>query len=661
MLNRRLVATLLGGGAGLVCSTSLAFGQPYAHGEPIEQVGDPTPETLPHCDMHLFPKNDNPHPEGIPAQTPFGWLYNYSYPPAYSSWADTPELSPWLPDRRPMMTVQLGSAKWAANSRGNPDYWWITSTYIDNNQNLRIREDTFDGRVPFDPLLAGQDKYSPNIPESMGGPVGGTFNSDNEWVMDGNVVRYAPNGVPDQFDALIRTILRWRDVGVRRVLLHLPAGVTAGKFLGFDSAHPNDPTYKIFAGTTQSMNQFLAMPLWKRDYFLGVPRSMGNFQSRNAWDEFLAAFCSNNNPDPMDIEVYIGGGIPVNGAGLDTERTDVNFPANDPNPGYVDRLVSYEGLDEDNEEVRAFVWREWNGIVTPPVPIDPRHTFTFFNPPNQPVQRHGNISHVYNAISPWFSAGINRIWFDTASENFSSSSPTDWGHERRWGAVEIAHNPWIRANNVRIGGETIPTFDIGTPTVEILDDCAVANMPWFANFSVLSKPHPTLPGRLVWKAYAETTLSRNTTEVHVLDDTDKMEWHHFQYAREHGYVVGAWNAYSSGPFPKTAEMMKRWYSIGKIKVADFNGDGVINNSNPNLPNDYTMAYDAIQRGKGYASSHNNQQIFPAVFGNGDLDGNGIINDDDWTYFDGVIWPQHIAGNNIVRDYQDPLNPANHDY
>ncbi len=640
----------------MVSCVGVVKAQPVPHQGAIAVVGDPTPETLPHCDMHLFPKNDNPHPEGIPGQTPFGWLYNYAYPPAYSSWADTPELSPWTPDRRPMMTIQLGSADWAQNSRGNPEFWWITSAYTDDNGHLTIHPDTADGRVPFDPALAGQDKYSPNIPQSMGGPVGGTFDSDKLWVADGGVYRYQPNGVPDQFDGLIRTILRWREFGIRRVMLHLPAGVAGGKYLGIDSGHPTDLRYRKYGGATQSMNQYHGMPVWKRDYFQGGLVQMGNFQPKNAWDEFLTAYCDPSDPDHVDIEVYIGGGIPVNsGDNVNTERTDLNYPSADPNPGYIDRLESYEGLDDDGLEVRKFVWRDWNFTLTPPAPIDPRHSFTFYNAQGQPVNRHGNMSHVYNTISPWFSAGIRRIWFDTASENFSSASATDWGHERRWGAVEFAHNPWIRTNQIKIGGETIPTFDVGPVgnTVEILDDCAVANMPWFATFQVIAYEDDSTTGHRTWKNYAKTHLSPNT-EVHILDNTDHMEWVDFEYAREHRYVVGAWNAY--GTHNKTAEMMKRWYSLGKIKVADFNGDSVINAS------DLSMANTAIDEGIAFHANpiNNGGEVFPAVFGNGDIDGNGRIEEADRTLFT-TYWDAHLAGTDLIRNYNylDPL--INHDY
>ncbi len=605
----------------------------------IPEAGDPTPETGTACAWHLLPAAS-----GRSVDTPFdpiaplGWLFDTTSGNV-ASWANTPGLATWTPDRRPMMTVQLSSAGFGQNPHGNRDTWWIARYFTDAGGKTRIHDDV------------AEDQRSPNIPE-----LGGTFNSRYDWLVDGNnQYLNAPNNVPDQFDALIRTILRWREYGVRRVMLHLPAGINGGKYLGYAAGHSGDPNYRVYGGTNQSMNQFHAMPAWKRHYFLGVDAE-GN-PAPNAWTAFKSA-----HPE-MDIEVYVGGGLPQNSIDLGTEPTNNSLSTN-PDDLYSGALrdvrQAYLGLNGSGQEVRGPVWREWYSDSTPGWPIDPRKQFWVRGSGGGGVGVWelvpGNLDQVYNQLSPWISSGIKRIWLDAASENNRQGVNDMAGWERRWGALELAHNPWIRNQNIHIGGETIPTINIVNPNgsiTEILDDCAVANMPWFANFQVVSSPNSGTTGPRHWKNYAMTTLARDTTEVHLLDDTSFMDWSQYQYAREHGYVVSAYNAY--GTNPKEAEMMKRWYSIGKIRIADFNGDGVINATNPSLPNDYEMAHAAVERSKAFAEA-NNRQIFPAVFGNGDFDGNGTINDLDWFYFD-LVWQQ---GGTLVRDYQAAGN-ENHDY
>lgn len=505
-----------------------------------------------------------------------------------------------------MMTVQLGSADWGQNPTGNTDKWYIQHYSTDGNY---IHPDNYywdEPRVGLPALRHYEDNFSPNTND---------YYSDTEWVS-------GPNGVPDQFDFLIRTIKRWREYGVRRVLLHLPAGVIGGKISGYASGHLNDPDYAIYGGTMQSMNQFRGMPQWKQDYFKGQPLDMQTgFGEINGWANFLAEHPSPQDPNHIDIEIYIGGGVGLNSTGLGTDRTDVSGVG-------VQKIQSFDrfvGTPPNQIAEYKDFWATAYSNDTPPYPIDPRYLAN-----GQYMKR--NLSLVWYFIGPWITdCSIKRLWLDAASENTPSTA-------RRWGSLELAHNPYLTSQGVavRIGGETIPTVDV-SPSLEILDDCAVEKMPWFANFQAMSEPINGNENNRAWKTYGQTSLSRSSTEVHVLDGNEQMEWHHYKYAREHGYVVGAYNAY--GTNPKAAEMMKRWYNMGKIQVADFNGDGSVTEQ------DRIDAEAVIAQNTGVAS------VWPRVFGNGDINDDGVIDINDYVEYH-LYW-DNVANRTLKCDYGIP--------
>ncbi len=587
MLNGRKVAALLGGGAGLVCSAATALGQ--IHGIPVEDPTEEQPFPGPSCTYHLLPASSANLVGDLPSN-PMGWLGNTWDPPSVYSWLNTNPT--WTPDRRPMMTVQLGSSSYVNNPRANPDEWWIKR--LNSAGQLQAEN--------------AEDQYSVNM----------NFASDIAWVP-------GANGIPDQFDFLIRTILRWKEYGVRRVMLHLPAGVIYGKLVGYDFrangtpyfGGPHDPatgyvgaSTAIYGGASQSMNQFLGMPGWKQDYFQGQPLNMGTgFGPMNGWQSFMQTYCNPANSDHMDIEVYIGGGVAANLSDLGTETT-VAVDAYQLVPSWTG---TFDGL---GEPIQNYFWAERNLVHTPPFPIDPRWETITGEP------RQISLRLFWGMVSPWFSSiygrppqdqfcKIKRIWLDTASENTVQNA-------KRFGALEVAHNPYLRSLGVHIGGEALPTNDVGSS--ELMDDCAVGYMPWFANFQAISFPNENLPGTREFKPYVYTTLSRNNTEVHIMDNTQTLQWHQWKELRERGYIVGAWNGYDI-----TAERMKRWYSIGNIRVADFDGDGQV------MMTDEVMAITAVYEAMQYRLSHGVEK-WPTVFGQGDFNNDGIISLKDLDFF-----------------------------
>ena len=91
--------------------------------------------------------------------------------------------------------------------------------------------------------------------------------------------------------------------------------------------------------------------------------------------------------------------------------------------------------------------------------------------------------------------------------------------------------------------------------------------------------------------------------------------------------------------------MKRWYSMGWIQIADFNGDGIVNST------DLSMGQAAIQQSLERIAS--NQTVWPIVYGNGDIDGDGDIDSFDNTYFTSYY---HLNPT-YKKDFGTPPSPA----
>ncbi len=561
-----------------------------------------------------------------------GWIENQAQPGSplyYQSWAG--QLPNWTPDRRPLMVVQLSSAGWGENPNGNADWWWMAD---------------YDITDPANPIISAD-----NNPKDIG-RINTDYTENRNLILDG------PNGVPDQFDCLIRHFDRWATNGVRRFVMHLPAGVYGGKFEGYGITYPpghegdpnfaiyhdGDPLYAMYGGTNQSMNQFTCMPSWKREYFLGVDSS-GN-PAPNAWTAFLAAHTPTNFNfssdedyfDKYSIEVYVGGGINTNNNDIGTQFIAQWDPQNGPVPiGTLKQ--SFNGLDEDGFRTYKPVWRKWHGNDTSPIPIDPRYA------------KQNNLKRVWFQLEPWIDrCGVKTIWLDAASENIPDSS-------RRWGTVELAHNPVLATKHARIGGETFPTIDLPNNGGEILDDCAVGNMPWFGNYEVASKPDAASPNGRTWKEWVPGTFDRNASEMHLLDgDGNKMGWNEWKQAREKGFVVGAYNAYNNYilvngsyveiKFARQAELLKRWYSLGKIRICDFDANNIVNQA------DFDLAAGSIVTAINSAAI--GKPVWPIVFANGDINNDGVINMDDYNEFN-MYWTGADANHTqaTVVDFSAP--------
>src|SRR5262249_26053238 len=141
-------------------------------------------------------------------------------------------------------------------------------------------------------------------------------------------------------------------------------------------------------------------------------------------------------------------------------------------------------------------------------------------------------------------------------------------------------------------------------------DCALAVTRWLANSQVIftnsscDAPRP----RQIKSMFS---FNRANSEVHVADNCDGLDWNEWRAVRSAGFVVSMY----AGKGIRQVELTKRWYSMGNIWVADFNGDGVENSQDD---------VDA------YAATHPVSPPSIVVFATGDIDGNGQIQEADWT-------------------------------
>ncbi|MDX2147176.1 MAG: hypothetical protein SFZ23_06600 [Planctomycetota bacterium] len=434
-----------------------------------------------------------------------------------------------------------------------------------------------------------------------------------------------PNGIPDSFDYLIHRIKILGANGFRRFVLMLPGGVQGVKYAGESPADPNNngQTYPVYNGTNQSMNQYLAMPEWKRQYFTGFT-VIGDVAYRNAWGQFIdeyAATRPDDEPDKYSIEVYVGGRIyPPDVCGLFTEHTEPN-PDN-PYSTIPYRILSFKKYNTNGTADFSWVWGTPNP-VTLPNPLAKLH------PVNPYVESH--MAYLWRHVWPWVNAGVKSIWLDAVSDN----SP---GGESRWGALEISHNPYLRQLNIRIGGENLPTLDSGA---DLPDDCALATMRWLTLahstwVDGCQRPRQYKRYRNPATGYLEDHFwfDRAATEIHLVDACDGSMTHgEILEARNRGFVTSIFMHRDK------MEQVKRWYSMGPIQVADFDGNGV-----PSTTADYQLAYDVI-----LDHMFNPYLYADQVVATGDINRDGEVTAADLVEFEDFFWNRPFE----IRDYGAP--------
>jgi hypothetical protein len=480
---------------------------------------------------------------------------------------------PWQPFRQPAIMIQFFNGSHQLDPMGL-DWWWGRFERVtDAGVNL------------------GDSPVKADTNEDIATLV---FNLNTGEPRDLDTV-LGSNGKPDRWEAFEWYLNEYYDnYGYRRFILKLPAGAVGRQDF--------------------VVNQWQLLPAWKQDLFLN-PNS-----PFNVW--------RSEHPDAV-FEVYLGGPIPL---GLCTPCFKANtfsYPiTSPPAPPYPPlNGIAADTVSTSNLER---LWR----VSCPNVP-----TAEQFVPWNQ---RHVDL--MIQSIDPWLDANIKGIWLDAMSEN--EPATTRPNAARRRGLLELAYAPYLRFRGARVGAETFPDRYINNGgNADWIDDCAVAYTRWFGLSKVATTWTATAPPGQRRQFKPENQgwfFNRSNSEVLLaavaVRETGRMEDPYTSAeigeARRRGFVIVQYNV-SSDKQP-VGEFVKRWYSMGKIRVADFDGNGAVV-TDPNHPDHDLSKFQA---------AFNAAIVNPAalkVFANGDIDGDGDIDQSDKYIFEDYYWPRALLG------------------
>lgn len=380
------------------------------------------------------------------------------------------------------------------------------------------------------------------------------------------------DGILDQMQVLEWYLEEYYEQGFRRFVFKLPGGnIYNQDFL---------------------ITQWQLMPLWKQNFFKGIdpvipggpPPPVGGH-----WNRIKGRF-----PGAI-FEVYIGFPIPAAPCSPCYKSNSV--------AGQLNEVASEASRTDDDE-----IFYRWL-VACPGVPLAED-----FNPYSQ---RH--VNYVIDAIKPWADAGFSAFWLDAAEPNgFFVTDQRFYG--RRLGFLEMSYMPYFRQRGVRLVGETFPTLTVtmqvpGSAPVnrEYIDDCSVAYGAWFGLaqpatiYNQFLPPTPGVNPRTFKLISDGWSFNRATTEVHfapVNPERHKLappgsivepdfSSEEVGEARRRGFVVSQYNCDDM----RRCEYVKRWYSMGMIRVADFNGDGAVNaHDRIEFESTYQVSRSQIQAG-----------------------------------------------------------------
>lgn len=409
---------------------------------------------------------------------------------------------------------------------------------------------------------------------------------------------------PRQIVALVERMTELVEYyGFRRILLYLPAGEYFGRRLTM----PNGTTI-YYDGQDIPVSQWHGMPPWKRFAFedLGSP---------------LRQFLDTHD---VAVEVYMGSALmndpcTLHAHALGELHPSIAVPANPATPFVEQVPVLVNGVVEDRLR-----WLVPGTQVTPEVAIDPRAD--------------SHMIRMMHHLAPWGNVGVRRFWLDAGADQHCTSGGDL--RRRRWGLHQLAFNPYFRSNGFRIGGENLPT--LGDDGI-ILDTTAVRQVPYMALDSWLLELRPDPASHYPrWEFFGPMPMGACKSEVHILlSDSTLVGWDLMGEARRRHYVLTVLNADE----PHKAEklrLVQRWYSMGKIHPADFNGDGVVD---INDVNDFNAVYALFNED----APDLDRPI--TVFATGDINEDGKVNFEDVQYFMSCFY---AATGNLgpLRDYGD---------
>lgn len=416
-------------------------------------------------------------------------------------------------------------------------------------------------------------------------------------------------GQPRQIEALVERMTRLvEDFGFRRIMLYLPAG----EYFGRRFMAPGNVEY--FDGQDIPVSQWYGMPPWKRAHF-----------STESVGSPLRQFLDTHH---VSIEIYMGSALmhdpcTLHAHALHELHPSIAVPATPATPYVADLPVLINGQVVPDRPR----WLVPGTQVEPEVAIDPR------------VNSH--MIRMMHQFGPWGGAGIRRFWLDAAADQHCTSGGDL--RRRRWGLHQLAFNPFFRSNEFRIGGENLPT--LGDDGI-ILDTIAVRQVPYMALDSWLLelRPDPADPATHYprWDFFGPMPMGTCKSEVHMLiSDSTLVGWDLMGEARRRHYVLTVLNADEPAKEEKI-RIVQRWYSMGRIHPADFNGDGVVNSIDVS---DFNAVYALFNDD----APDLDRPI--TVFATGDINEDGKVNQLDVEYFMSCFYAA-VGSLGPVRDYGD---------
>jgi len=539
--------------------------------------GDPTPINSFSCKGVFVPPMSPAYAGSNPSCYPATRDPNYG--PFSLTWTNSAQES-WIVntqtmgatssprDRRPAFFLQCWNGLWVDNPYGLNDWW----AFWRQNPQTGQWED------------APRDQKSLN-PATL------------EWTAN------QANGVPDQFEELYFRYKTMYDKGIRRFILKLPGGVPFGKAM---YQYVGNTRYDFYGGHNQPMNQWGMMPQWKKEWFLGHkidangnnagPLEDLRYPGQNIapswmpWQTFANIACDADCADnKLKLEIYVGFNI----------QSGTCTPCEDTNPwssGTYFKNPTVGGVPTGVTSQGEFTYDPYwfTGCNSEAQSIDPD--------PRKQI----HMNHIDQAVSPWHAAGIRRVWFDTGADN--ADAP---GRRKRFAFLNLAHCPqymgfWGNQQSHYLwshGGEALP-FSQWSETDPILDDCALTYAPWCALSPMFMSWTPGTGGPYgTGRAfYPSIQVNPDLTEVHMLvnpyrtgslNNTTVQEpelcFDEFGAIRERGFVISVYNFYNNNSTDASyyERLLNRWYSMGRILLPDFDGNGVVNQA------DHDRAYAAM--------------------------------------------------------------------
>lgn len=489
----------------------------------------------------------------------------------------------------------------------------------------------------------GSEKWTPdNNPEGLRGwwrkegqrPDGGP-------VLD-EPIDYNQNVHPDQFEALVWQLENlYTNYGVRRFILWLPAGSYFGQ-LRFMNNSVNEPYY---IGQDFSSNQWYGMPAWKREQFTSAT---GVFQ------QWRAAHPS------AKFDLYMGAPLMDDVCTLHAHPASKTYPNEVPGQPPLPSEPRVRNLliaGPNNTRVAADRWVVRNEYTTESRALDPRD------------QTH--VDYMFTNLNPWIQCGIRTFWLDAGADRMCTNMTPAFDYRRpRWGMHEFAYASFLSDRGVRIGGENFPTVDDDGHNV---DDCEVRQIPYLGLDSWLysrNTPNGTVQD---WR-YQGNFARYMPPPDQTVADSEPHWWaagavstfERLGEARYRGYVTSTYyNLYQwAGDIiddASTLRKVQRWYSMGKITIADFNGDGIIGEAPGgagSINGDDVFAFNHYWNNCNDDVTVGGTSRPFTVFAQGDVCGatfgsapNGVIDMVDYLYW-------HQVYN---RDLSNPQNPTKFDY